>query len=451
MDSVQPPSAKELLRQDILSKVAQYYELAHKEQPFVPGVTPVKYAGRVFDATEMTLLADATLEFWLTSGRYTDQFERDFAKVVGTRYALLVNSGSSANLLALSALTSPKLNERRLKVGDEVIAVAAAFPTTVNPILQNGMIPVFCDVDLETGNISVAALRQAIGPKTKAIFLAHTLGNPFALDAVLEVARAHNLWVIEDCCDALLSTFHGQNVGTFGDIATFSFFPAHHITMGEGGAVATNDPFLKVILESFRDWGRDCYCATGKANTCGRRFGWQLGRLPFGYDHKYTYSHAGYNLKATDLQAAIGVAQLGKVHNFVLKRKENFAFFHDRLSRWERYLVLPQATPGAEPSWFGFLMTVRPDAPFTKAEIVDFLEGKQVATRMLFGGNITKQPYFADRTYRVVGQLTNTDVIMERSFWIGVYPGLTPAMRSFVADVFDQFFYSKGLSDRSSV
>ncbi|TAL20628.1 lipopolysaccharide biosynthesis protein RfbH [Patescibacteria group bacterium] len=436
---------QEELRQDILSLVREFQAAEERDKKlFLPGKTPVSVSGRVYDAEEMTALTEAALDFWLTAGRFAERFERDFAEFVGTKYALLVNSGSSANLLALSALTSPRLGERRLRPGDEVIGVAASFPTTVNPILQNNLVPVFCDVDLGTYNINVDELRRAVGPKTRAIFLAHTLGNPFNLEAVREVARAHNLWVIEDCCDALGATYRGQNVGTFGDLATFSFYPAHQITMGEGGAVVTSNPQLKVIVESLRDWGRDCWCAPGKADTCGKRFGWQLGGLPFGYDHKYIYSHLGYNLKATDLQAAVGVAQLKKAREFIARRRENFDFLRARLARHEKFLILPQAAEQSKPSWFGFLLTVRPDAPFTKREIVAFLEERQIKTRMLFAGNITKQPYFEGREYRAAGDLRNTDLIMTSSFWVGVYPGITPEMRAYVADTFDEFFATAG-------
>lgn len=419
--------------------VKEYYG-AETPEKFVPGESAIKYAGRVYDSEELVNLVDSSLDFWLTAGRYAEKFERELAKFLGLHYSLLVNSGSSANLLALSALTSPRLGERRLKPGDEVVAVAASFPTTVNPILQNNLVPVFCDVDLGTYNINIDDLKKAIGPKTKVIFVAHTLGNPFNLEEVGKMVKENNLFLIEDCCDALGSEYAGKKVGTFGDISTFSFYPAHHITMGEGGSVATSNPVLKVILESFRDWGRDCYCLPGKSNTCGKRFGWQLGKLPFGYDHKYIYSHVGYNLKATDMQAAVGVAQMQKLPFFTKKRKENFDFLFNRIKRYEKYLILPKATENSDPSWFGFLLTVRPEASFKKADIVSFLEGRNIATRMLFAGNITKQPYFEDKVYRVVRDLKNSDLIMTNTFWIGVYPGMTDEMLNYMADSFDDFF-----------
>lgn len=437
--------SRDELRNEILNLVREYWA-AGKPEAFVPGQSAIQYAGRVYDDQELVSLVDSSLDFWLTAGRFAEKFERELAKFLGLHYSLLVNSGSSANLLALSALTSPRLGDRRLLPGDEVITVASSFPTTVNPILQNNLVPVFCDVELGTYNIKIADLEPALSPKTKAIFIAHSLGNPFNLDAVMEFAKKHNLFVIEDCCDALGSEYKGKKVGTFGDISTFSFYPAHHITMGEGGAVATNNPIMKVVLESFRDWGRDCYCAPGKANTCGKRFGWQLGKLPFGYDHKYIYSHAGYNLKATDMQAAIGVAQLEKLPAFTKKRRENFSFLFNRIKKHEKYLLLPKTEEFADPSWFGFLMTIKEDAPFKKADIVAFLEDRKIATRMLFSGNITKQPYFEGRIYRTVGDLKNADMVMTNTFWIGVYPGMTPEMLNYMVDSFDEFFASRGLS-----
>jgi len=426
------------LRAEILALVTKFHA-ACPEKPFVPGSAPVPCAGRVYDADEMTHLVDAALDFWLTTGRFAAAFEADLARFLGVRHVLLCNSGSSANLLAVSALTSSKLGDRRLCPGDEVITVAAGFPTTVNPIIQNGLVPVFLDIDPATHNVDPAWLDEAVGPRTKAIILAHTLGNPFNLDAVLAVARRYNLWVIEDNCDALGSTYKGQYTGTFGDLATTSFYPAHHITMGEGGAVFTNNPRLKVLVESFRDWGRDCWCDPGKDNTCGKRFDGQHGSLPCGYDHKYTYSHIGYNLKLTDMQAAVGVAQLKKLPGFIQARKDNWQRLYSGLEPLKDYFLLPAATPGSDPSWFGFLLTVRPHAPFTRNELVRHLEERQIATRLLFGGNLTCQPAYKDIKYRVVGDLTNTNLVMNQSFWIGVYPGIRPSMIEFVVDTFRVF------------
>jgi CDP-6-deoxy-D-xylo-4-hexulose-3-dehydrase len=394
----------------------------------------------VFDAEELVSLADAGLDFWLTAGRFAARFERELARRAGLAHALLVNSGSSANLLAVSALTAPELGERRLRPGDEVISTAASFPTTINPILQNGAVPVLVDVELPTYNASAEAVAAAIGPKTRAIVLAHTLGNPFEADALRALAERRGLWLVEDCCDALGATLRGRPVGTFGDLATFSFYPAHHITTGEGGAVATSNARLKKLAESFRDWGRDCWCAPGADDTCGKRFGWKLGGLPAGYDHKYTYSHLGYNLKATDLQAAVGVAQLDKLDGFIAARRRNFAALRGGLKAHEEHLILPEATPGSEPSWFGFPISVRPGAPFSRADLTAFLEGRRIATRPLFAGNITRQPYFKDLPHRVVGGLANSDRVMRDAFWIGVYPGLTPEMIAYVVDSFGAFF-----------
>ncbi len=427
------------LRNHILDLVAAYYELAWLDEPFIPGKSHVPVSGKVFDANELIHLVDASLDFWLTTGRYAEKFEREFARFLGIRHAILCNSGSSANLLALSALTSPKLKERRLKPGDEVVTVAAGFPTTVNPIVQNGLVPVFLDIELGTYNVDIRFLEEAISPRTKAIMLAHTLGNPFNLDAVLDVATRHNLWLIEDNCDALGSTYNGKLTGTFGDLATVSFYPAHHITMGEGGAVLTNQPLLKKLVESFRDWGRDCWCPPGTDNTCGKRFEWQLGELPYGYDHKYTYSHIGYNLKLTDMQAAVGVAQLKKVPRFIEVRKRNWKLLHDGLKPLEEFFILPKATPNSDPSWFGFLITVRPEAPFSRRDLVRYLESRKIATRLLFGGNLTRQPAYQGMPYRVVGELSNTDLVMNQSFWVGVYPGLTAEMLDFIVDVIKVF------------
>lgn len=424
------------LRQEILDLVSRYYDSAFTGKPFVPGETSVPVSGRIFDADDLVHLVDASLDFWLTTGRYAEQFESEFARFLGIRHALLCNSGSSANLLALSALTSPILGERQLRPGDEVITVAAGFPTTVNPIVQNGLTPVFLDITLPTYDIDVGYLEEAIRPRTKAIMLAHTLGNPFNLEAVMAVAKQHNLWVIEDNCDALGSTYQGQLTGTFGDLATVSFYPAHHITMGEGGCVLTNRGQLKKLVESFRDWGRDCWCAPGKDNTCGKRFEWQLGELPYGYDHKYIYSHIGYNLKLTDMQAAVGVAQLKKLPGFIEARKRNWRLLYEGIKPLEEFFILPQATPGSDPSWFGFLLTVRPEAPFTRNDLVRHLESCRIGTRLLFGGNLTRQPAYASTHYRVVGDLANTNVAMNQAFWIGIYPGITPEMIAFVLHAF---------------
>ena len=427
------------IRAQILALVVQFYQAAWPEKQFVPGEMPVPVSGRVFDADDLVHLVDASLDFWLTAGRYASQFEREFARLLGVRHAILCNSGSSANLLALSVLTSPKLGERRLQPGDEVITVAAGFPTTVNPIIQNNLVPVFLDVELGTYNVDARYLEEAIGPRTRAIMLAHTLGNPFNLDTVLDVSRRHDLWLIEDNCDALGSTYKGKLTGTFGDLATASFYPAHHITMGEGGCVLTNRPKLKVIIQSFRDWGRDCWCEPGKDNTCGKRFEWQLGDLPYGYDHKYIYSHIGYNLKLTDMQAAVGVAQLKKLPRFIEARKRNWQLLYEGLKPFEEFLILPQPTPGSDPSWFGFVITVRPEAPFTRNDIVRHLESHRIATRLLFGGNLTRQPAYLDVSHRIVGDLTSTDTVMSQAFWVGVYPGLTEPMINYVIEAFEQF------------
>jgi CDP-4-dehydro-6-deoxyglucose reductase, E1 len=427
------PRAEDL-RAQILERVRSFHAEAFPEAPFVPGQTPVHYAGRVFDAEELVALVDSSLDFWLTTGRFAERFEKEFAAFAGCRYALLTNSGSSANLLAVSALTSPKLGERRLKPGDEVVTVAAGFPTTVNPILQNGLVPVFVDVTVPTYNVDVSRLEGALSDRTRAVVLAHTLGNPFDLDAVTAFCEAHGLWLVEDCCDALGATYRGRKVGTFGDLATVSFYPAHHMTMGEGGCVLTSDPQLKLLVESFRDWGRDCWCAPGKDNTCGKRFGRKMGGLPQGYDHKYTYSHVGYNLKATDMQAAIGVAQLPKVPGFIEARKRNFKRLHDGLRGLEHLFVLPEATEGSDPSWFGFPIGIRPAAPFDRGQVLHHLDERKIATRLLFGGNLVRQPAYQDVPKRVIGDLTNTDFVMERVFWLGVYPGLTEAMLSHMLD-----------------
>ncbi len=440
MDSTSTePATKEALRAQILELVAQYHGVAFPARPFVPGVTPVPISGRVFDAADMQSLVDSGLDFWLTTGRFASQFEKEFAQVTGARTATLVNSGSSANLLALTALTSPKLGERQLKPGDEVITVASGFPTTVNPIIQNGLVPVFVDVQLATYDVDVSQLEPALSDRTRAVMLAHTLGNPFDLAAVTAFCRKHNLWLVEDCCDALGATFGGKNVGTFGDVATVSFYPAHHITMGEGGAVLTNGPKLKTLVESFRDWGRDCWCEPGKDNTCGKRFDWQLGQLPFGFDHKYTYSHIGYNLKATDMQAAVGVSQLRKLPEFIAARRRNFQYLHEGLKDLGDVLLLPQATPGSEPSWFGFPLAVRPEATFTREQLIRHLDGKKIGTRLLFGGNLLRQPAYANVQHRRIGELPNSDFVMNRVLWLGVYPGLTDTHLDYVIEMIRRF------------
>lgn len=432
------PCLEKLWRSDFSRRAEQFYKLFHTPPQFDPGKTWVSCAGKVFDEEEIASLIDASLDFWLTTGRYASIFEEKLADFLGIRYCLLTNSGSSANLLAISALTSPKLGERQLRPGDEVITVAAGFPTTVTPIVQNRLVPVFVDVDLETYNVSVEQLEAAVSAKTRAIILAHTLGNPFNLAAVTEIVRKYNLWLIEDNCDALGSTYKGRYTGTFGDMATLSFYPAHHITMGEGGAVLTSDPLLKHVIESFRDWGRDCWCPPGKDNTCGRRFAWQLGELPSGYDHKYTYSHLGYNLKMTDLQAAVGVAQLAKLADFARIRRNNFQQLFAGLQKYyEDVFILPKATENADPCWFGFPLTVRAEAPFTRQQLVQHLEDSRIRTRLLFAGNILKQPAFQDVHYRVAGELKNTDLIMERTFWIGIYPGLGQKEINYILDTFD--------------
>jgi CDP-6-deoxy-D-xylo-4-hexulose-3-dehydrase len=430
------------LRNQILELCAQYCVEACQAAEFNPGETPIPVSGKVIDGGDVSSMVDSVLDLWFTTGRFAEGFERKLARFVGVRCASLVNSGSSANLLAVSALTSPKLGDRRLKPGDEVITVAAAFPTTVNPIIQNRLVPVFVDVTLPTCEIDASQLEAARSEKTRAVMIAHTLGNVFDLDAVTDFVKKHDLWLIEDCCDALGSTWKGRHVGTFGDIATVSFYPAHHITMGEGGAVLTDKPALQTIIESFRDWGRDCWCHTGKDNTCGKRFEWQLGSLPCGYDHKYTYSHIGYNLKATDMQAALGHSQIEKLPRFIERRKENFRYLHAALKPMEEFLLLPEATPGSDPSWFGFPIGVRKDAPFTREELTQALEAKKIATRLIFGGNLLRQPAYEGCEFRVIGDLPNTDVVMNQFFWIGVYPGLTQSMLDFVAGTISEFVFA---------
>ncbi len=434
MSSMPPQTETEFLRDQILALVRKYHQAAFGQKQFIPGDTYIPFAGRVFDSEEMVHLADATLDFWLTSGRFSQQFEKAFARYLDVRGVVLVNSGSSANLLALSCLTSPKLGDRRLVPGDEVITVATGFPTTVNPILQNQLVPVFLDVHVPTYNIDVTQLEAALSPRTRAIMLAHTLGNPFDLNAVTKFAREHDLWLIEDTCDAVGATYNGQKVGTFGQLATVSFYPAHHMTMGEGGCVITSTPMLRTLVESFRDWGRDCWCDPGKDNTCGKRFDWQLGELPYGYDHKYTYSHIGYNLKLTDMQAAVGVAQLSKLPGFVEARRRNFALLYEGVKDMQDVFVLPEATPHSDPSWFGFPLAVRPDAPFTREQIVRSLEASRIGTRLLFGGNLLRQPAYQNVPHRRIGALQNADFVMNRVFWIGVYPGLTESQVSYMID-----------------
>ena len=427
-------SKTKVIREQIAKLVEQYAALEFAPKEFIPGQTPVPPAGKLLDAMEIKNMVEASLDGWLTTGRFNTEFERNLARFFGVRHAITVNSGSSANLVAFSTLTSPTLNERAIKPGDEVIGVAAGFPTTVNPILQFGAVPVFVDVELGTYNIDSTKIEAAISPKTKAIMLAHTLGNPYNLDVITGLCKKYNLWLIEDCCDALGTTYHGKKVGTFGDLATLSFYPAHHITMGEGGAVLTNEPRLKRIAESFRDWGRDCFCDPGKDNTCGKRFCWKLGDLPEGYDHKYTYSHIGYNLKITDMQAACGLAQLEKAPAFIQKRKDNFEFLKSRLANCEQFLVLPQATANSDPSWFGFPITLKPNAPITRLELLQKLDAQKIGTRLLFAGNLTRQPSMIGRNFRVSGDLTNTDVVMNQTFWIGLQPALTREMLEFTAN-----------------
>ncbi len=443
MGEGRPVSTPKMLREQIASLVREYYREQFSNRSFNPDVDLTHYAGRVFDAEELCNLVDSSLDFFLTANRYAERFESEFADYLGVSDALLVNSGSSANLVALTALTSPKLRDRRLQPGDEVVTVAAGFPTTLAPILQNNLIPVFVDVNLGDYTADPDQLREAIGPRTRAIMMAHTLGVPFELDVVTDLARTHDLWVVEDNCDALGSRYRGRLTGTFGHLATFSFYPAHHITMGEGGAVATNDDDLGRIARSFRDWGRDCYCAGGENNTCGTRFSQQFGTLPFGFDHKYVYSHIGYNLKVTDMQAAIGCAQLGKLEGFIARRRANFDRLMEVLRPYEDRLVLPKALAHSEPSWFGFAITVREDAGFSRAELVRFLEAHRVETRSLFAGNLLRHPAFQRIPHRVVRGLANTDSVMNNTFFVGVYPGLDAARLDHMAGVFANFMSGK--------
>lgn len=428
------------IRKEILQLVKKYSTISHAKKIFHPGSSIIPVSGRTYDELDLEMLVSSSLDFWLTTGRFNKKFEENLSQFLKTNFTMTVNSGSSANLLAVSSLTSESLGERALKPEDEVITVAAGFPTTVNPIIQNNLVPVFIDVKIPTYDPDLEHIEKAITNKTKAIMFAHTLGNPFQIIEVMEIAKKHNLWVIEDCCDALGSTVNGQHVGTFGDIGTLSFYPAHQITMGEGGAIFTNNSNLKRIIESFRDWGRDCFCEPGKNNTCGKRFEWQLGELPYGYDHKYIYSHIGYNLKITEMQAAIGVAQLSHLSQFIEKRKINFELLKKGLRFFEDYLILPETSTINEPSWFGFPITVKENSSFSKNQLVSFLNSKLIDTRAIFAGNITKQPYFKNIKYKVVGELKNTDIIMNNSFWIGIYPGITEVMIQYTIKQFENFF-----------
>ncbi len=429
----------EALRAEIMRLVGAYYDAVHRPAPFVSGASPVPVSGRVFDAHDMQSLVDSALDFWLTTGRFNAAFEARLARILGRKHVLTVNSGSSANLVAVSALTSPLLGERALRPGDEVITCATGFPTTINPLLQNGLVPVFVDIHIPTYNIDPAQIEAALSPRTRAIVIAHTLGNPFDLDAVTEIARRHGLFLVEDCCDALGATYRGRPVGSFGDVGTLSFYPAHHITMGEGGAVFTAQSLLRRAMESIRDWGRDCYCAPGRDNTCRKRFDWQLGELPHGYDHKYIYSHLGYNLKITDMQAAVGLSQLDHLDGFIAARRRNFADLKTGLADLEDVFVLPEATPHADPSWFGFPLTLRPEAGFDRRTLLMHLDAHRIGTRQLFGGNLLRQPYMAGRPHRAVGSLAESDLVMERSFWLGVYPGLGEPAIDYVVDTLRAF------------
>ncbi|MFN8173167.1 MAG: lipopolysaccharide biosynthesis protein RfbH [Candidatus Nanopelagicales bacterium] len=425
-------------REAILRDVREFATESLASREFVPGESPVPVSGKVLDGDDIAALVDASLDGWLTAGRFTEQFQRSLARYVGARGSVFVNSGSSANLVALSALTSPKLGKRALKEGDEVLTVAMGFPTTVNPIIQNRLTPVMVDVELGTYDAIPDRLREAVGPRTRAVMMAHTLGNPFDLGVVRELCKEHGMWLVEDSCDALGSTYEGKRTGSFGDTATVSFYPAHHITTGEGGAVFFRSPLVKKQVESFRDWGRDCYCETGHDNTCLKRFEWQLGDLPEGYDHKYIYSHIGYNLKATDMQAALGLSQLAKLDHFVERRKENYRHLTSRLDGVEG-LLLPRATPGSDPSWFGYPITLDPELPVNREALLRFLDARHIGTRLMFAGNILRQPAYRNVEARVVGDLTNTDIVMRRTFWVGTYPGLTEPMLDYIADSICEF------------
>ncbi|OGD88350.1 lipopolysaccharide biosynthesis protein RfbH [Candidatus Curtissbacteria bacterium RIFCSPHIGHO2_02_FULL_40_17] len=422
------------------SLIKKHYLKYHKPQNFIPGVTPVKVSGRVFDQKEIEKAVEASLEFWLTEGHFAEEFCKKFSKFLGVKYTTLVNSGSSANLAAFSALTSIKLGKRRIMPGDEVITVACSFPTTINPIIQFGAVPVFVDIDAASRNAVPKLIEKAVSKKTKVIMMAHTLGNPFDMKEVQKVAKKYNLWIIEDCCDALGSKYLGEYVGSFGDLATFSFYPAHQITMGEGGAVVTNNPDLYVIVNSFCEWGRDCWCRTGQDNRCGRRFGYKLGKLPYGYDHKYTYSHIGYNLKSTDIAAAIGIAQLEKLPVFIKTRRKNFDYLYKNLKKYEKFFILPAWDKKTEPCWFGFMLVVKKTAPFSRLDIVNFLQDNKIETRSLFAGNLLRHPAYLNIKHRVVTDLKNSDLIMNNGFWIGVYPGNDKAKLRYVVSKFEEFF-----------
>ena len=426
-------------KSQILDLVKQYCETEHKKPKFIAGQTPVPVSGKVYDYSDMQNLVESGLDFWLTTGRFNREFEKTLARFLGTQHVLTCNSGSSANLLALTALTSHLLKDKALKAGDEVITCATGFPTTINPILINNLVPVFLDVDIPSYNMDITKLEEAITPKTKAIMVAHTLGNPFDLEKIKAIADKYNLFLVEDTCDALGAEYNGQKVGTFGDIGTLSFYPAHHITMGEGGAVFTNRSVLKRALESIRDWGRDCYCEPGKDNTCNKRFCQQLGDLPFGYDHKYTYSHVGYNLKITDMQASIGLSQLKHLPKFIEKRQENFDILFNGLKEFEEFFILPKVSPKAKPSWFGFSITIKPNATFTRNKLVEFLDENKIGTRLLFGGNLLKQPYMKNQNYKIIGDLKNSDIVVNNTFWIGVYPGLGAEELNYVLEIFRKF------------
>ena len=430
----------DLIRKEILNLVKQFAEITCSKKPFIPGESNIPASGKVIGANELQLMVDASLDGWLTTGRFNDAFEKKLSEFLGVNHVLTTNSGSSANLLAFSTLTSPKLGERAIKKGDEVISVAAAFPTTVNPIIQYGAVPVFVDVEIPTYNVDVTLIERAINEKTKAIMIAHTLGNPYDLGEVKRIADKYKLWLIEDCCDALGSTYDDKFVGTFGDLGTLSFYPAHHITMGEGGCIFTNNAELAQLVASFRDWGRDCYCNPGCDNTCGKRFSQQLGTLPFGYDHKYTYSHLGYNLKISDMQAACGLAQMDQLNSFIETRKHNYRYLKERMTSMEEFLILPEATENSDPCWFGFPITLRDDSAINRVDLLRYLDQNKIGTRLLFAGNLTRQPYMDESYYRVSGTLTNTDIVAVNTFWIGLYPGLNEEMLDYVIEKMETFF-----------
>lgn len=450
MSPINPTATADVLREQILKLVHEYHAVRHAPVPFSRETSVVPVSGKVFAGSDLAMLVDSALDFWLTTGRFNASFQSRLAKYIGLRHALTVNSGSSANLVAFSALTSPKLKKRQLVAGDEVITAATGFPTTVNPTLHNNMVPVFVDMIPDTYNIDPDAVEAAITPKTKAIMVAHTLGNPFDIDPIKHLCDKHGLFLIEDCCDALGATYDDKHVGTFGDLGTVSFYPAHHITMGEGGAVFTNDDFLARIAESFRDWGRDCFCEPGVDNTCGKRFRWKLGDLPKGYDHKYTYSHLGYNMKITDMQAAVGLAQMDHLEGFVEARRRNFNHLKANLGALQEFLLLPEPTPRSNPSWFGFPITVKDGAPFTRDELVQFLNSQRIATRLLFGGNLIRQPYMLGRNFRVSGTLNHAERIMTSTFWIGLYPGLGFEQLDYMVDVITEFCADRVKNGRSA-